>query len=103
MEFTEAQISNWKNQYPGGIHHIEVIINEESGEVASCLLKHPTLDLILSAGEIHESPIKQGIMILDNIWLDGDSIIKENEEAKAAVAIIAAGLFRTKIATAKKL
>ena len=103
MEFTEAQISNWKKLNPEGIHEIEVIIDEERQEVATCILKQPTLDIILAAGELHDSPVKQGIMILENIWIEGDEVIKTNEEAKAAVAIIAAGLFKVKVATAKKL
>lgn len=103
MEFTEAQISNWKKLNPEGIHEIEVIIDEEKQEVATCILKQPTLDIILAAGELHDSPVKQGIMILENIWIEGDEVIKTNEEAKAAVAIIAAGLFKVKVATTKKL
>jgi len=102
MNFTEAQITQFKKQHPEGVHILDVVIDEEKNEIVQCALKHPTLDIILAAGEVHDSPIKQGLMIMDNIWIEGDPRIKLNEEAKAAVAIVAAGLFKAKLVTVKK-
>ena len=104
MSFTDAKLNEYKKKHPEGVHMIEVVMDEDGKDVANALLRHPDLDTVLASNDLHpESIIRQGFMILDNCWLEGDNRIKENPEAKVSAAIQAAGLFRLKIANVKKL
>ena len=84
MSFTDAKINEYKKKHPEGVHMIEVVMDEDGKDVANALLRHPDLDTVLASNDLHpESIIRQGFMILDNCWLEGDNRIKENPEAKA--------------------
>lgn len=101
--FTDAQITNWKKIH-GEIFEISVQMDEEGKDFALCIVKKPGLDLITSANHIHEeAPSKAGMMIFDNCFIDGDERLKTDEEARLGAALKVVALFKTKVATIKKL
>jgi len=107
MQITQTKLDQYKKKY-GNIHLIEVILEDGSNEVepvtAQAILKHPSMDVVLAASDSYpDSPIRQGIMILENCWVEGDERIRTIDEAKAGAAIQAASLFRIKLASIKKL
>jgi hypothetical protein len=49
------------------------------------------------------NPIKSGLVLFDNCWIDGDDAIKENDEAKLGVIQQLQHLFKVRTAKIKKL
>ncbi|GIV42048.1 MAG: hypothetical protein KatS3mg034_1358 [Vicingaceae bacterium] len=101
MEITEAQIKKWKAKY-GDVYAITVNIEEDTK--ATAYFRKPDLQIISAAAKFADiDPIKSGNIMLENCWLAGDEIIKEDEEAKLGVIKKLGELFKIKEAEIKKL
>lgn len=100
-EITEAQIKKWKAKY-GDVFAISVKLNNK--EKATGYFKKPDLNIIAAAAKFAETdPIKSGTVMLENCWLGGDEIIKQDDEAKLGVIKRLGELFKVKEAEVKKL
>lgn len=100
-EVTQAQIKRWKAKY-GDIFAISVKISNK--EKATCYLKKPDLNIITASAKFAKTdPIKGGTVVLENCWLGGDKIIKQDDEAKLGVIKKLGELFKVKEAEVKKL
>ncbi len=100
-KISQAQIKRWKAQY-GDVYAIEVKLDEQ--EKAVGYFRKPDLNIIAAASRFVESnPIKTGEILLENCWLDGDDLIKTDDEAKMGVMTQLGKLFKVKEAEVKKL
>lgn len=98
----EAKIKQWKNQY-GEVHQVDVPLDDE-GNSAVAYFRKPDLNMISAASKfIKTDPIKSSVILFNSCWLDGDAIIKDNDEAKMSACQQIGQLFRVRTATIKKL
>lgn len=76
MEFTDAQIKQYKEKY-GAIYRYKT----QDGK--SCLLRSPDLEILDACRTISGgSSIKFDKALLDNCWIDGDTELKTVDKYK---------------------
>lgn len=96
MEFTQQKISEYKSQYKD-LYLIKV-------EDYSCLLKKPSRKILSYASSIGtKDPIKFNELLLNNCWVDGDEVIKTDDELFLAVSTKLGELINIKTAELEKL
>lgn len=101
---TDAKIKQWKSRWgDGNIHEVTVPIDEE-GNLAKCYVRKPDLATLSASAKFAETdPMRAGMILFENCWLEGDEIIKELDEAKLSVIKVLGGLMKVYEATIKKL
>ena len=93
---TEQKIENWKAKYG------EVYIYEANGK--KCYLRKPDRKALSAASVIGgKDPMKYNEVLLNNCWLEGDEIIKTNDEYFMGVSQVLAELIVIKEGKLKKL
>ncbi len=102
-QVSQAQIKRWKSQY-GDVYAIEVKLDDKGKQKAVGYFRKPDLNIIAAASRFADTdPIKSGEVLLENCWLDGDDVIKTDDEAKMGVLTQLGKLFKIKEAEVKKL
>lgn len=92
----EQKIEEWKKKY-GDVFKVEV-----DGHVA--YLKKPSRKALGAAAVIGKSDIiKYNEVLLNNCWIEGDEVIKEDDSLFLGVSAQLAELVEIKEATLKKL
>ncbi len=98
----EAKIKQWKLQY-GEVHQVDVPLDDE-GTIGVAYFRKPDLNMISAASKfIKSDPIKSSTILFNSCWLEGDSIIKDNDEAKMSACQQIGSIFKVRTATIKKL
>lgn len=93
---SDDQILGYKAKY-GEVH--EVIVEDKA-----CYLKRPDRKVISMATTIGKSdPVKFSEIMLANCWISGDEEIKTNDTYFFGVAGTLGDLFKSKVASIKKL
>lgn len=97
MEFTKEKIEALKAAHPEGIY----LLKDEDGN--QCILHEPSRNdysYILAC----KDEVKMNELLINQLWVDGDEIIKTNFKTTIAFAKMAAGtLFQMKEVELKKL
>lgn len=100
---TENQIKAWKNKHKN-VYEVEVPMEDGGSEMAYGYFKKPDLDIIgLSTKYAETAPVKAGEIMIDNCWIGGDKIIKEDSEMKLGAMAQLKGIFKARVAKLKKL
>ena len=100
---TANQIKVWKAKHKD-VYEVEVPLKEGGEEMAYGYFKKPDLDIIgLTTKYAENSPVKAGEVMLDNCWIGGDKIIKEDSEMKLGAMTQLKGIFKSRVAKLKKL
>lgn len=94
MKFTKEKIAEYKAKY-GELSLLEV-------EGFSCILHAPTRKNV-SYAAIVKDPIKMSEVMLNELWVDGDSEIKERDDLFLAVSNKMDELLKLKEVAIKKL
>lgn len=96
FKVTQEQIQQWKDKF-GEVFQLDV-----EGHV--CYLKKPSRKVISMAITIGQNdPIKFSELMLNNCWIDGDELIKTDDELFLSAAAKLSELVQLREAELKKL
>jgi len=101
FELTDGQLNSLKNKH-GEVY--EICVKDDEGNDIIGIFKKPDMKIIGASQKFaSDDPIKSGLVLFDNCWLDGDNEMKTNDEYKLSAIAGIGKLFKVRQEEIKKL